>query len=114
MTSNEKDAPFSPRWLAAQIGAAEALRRRHELHAEATGRKPADEFRAGLEGLGPAELRKALSARFKEHQGRQDTRTDEEKEQAMQRLRDTLAEGADLGRAVYDAVNPPEEQHDSK
>ncbi len=54
MTSNEKDAPFSPRWLAAQIGAAEALRRRHELHAEATGRNPVDEFRAGLEGLGPA------------------------------------------------------------
>ena len=114
MTSNENDEPFSPRWLAANIGAAEALRRRHELHTEATGRNPVDEFRAGLEGLGPAELRKALSARFKEHQERQDTRTDEEKEQATQRLRDSLAEGAGLGRAVHDAMNPIQEQRDSK
>ncbi|MEX3646620.1 hypothetical protein [Mycolicibacterium porcinum] len=116
MTSNAnaKDEPGSPRWLAAQIGAAEALRRRHELHAEAKGRNPVDVFTAGLEGLGPAELRKALSARFREHQEREDTRTDEEKEQAMQRLRETLAEGADLGRAVYDAVNPAEEQRDSE
>lgn len=112
MTSNAKDEPGSPRWLAAQIGAAEALRRRHELHAEATGRNPVDEFRAGLEGLGPAERRAALSARFKEHQERQDTRTDEEKAQATQQLRETLAEGADLGRAVYDAMNPPEAQRD--
>lgn len=109
MTSSEKDELFSPRWLAATVGVAEVMRRRHDLHAQATGRDPVDEFMGDLKGLGPAELRDALRTRFQE---RQSARTDEENAESLKRLREVVAEGTGLGRAVYDAMNPPQEQRD--